>query len=274
MGRAVSSIPTVVSLDATPTQYDELGEHYAHDVGPAPVERIKTWLNTRCFRRAAALVTWAAWTKRSLVDDYGIEADKITVIPPGVDAERWAAPEDLVRADDVVRILFVGGDLRRKGGHHLIEAFADLRRRYGDGVELHLVTTSPVEPGAATAVHDSMTPNSPELIALYHRCHIFCLPTLGDCLPMVLPEAGAAGLALVATDVGAIGEVVRDGETGLLVPVGDVDALTAALGRLIDDRQLRATVAAAAAELVRAEHDAATNAARLVEVARRAAGRA
>jgi glycosyltransferase involved in cell wall biosynthesis len=277
LGRAVASIPTVVSLDATPKQYDSLGEHYAHDVGPEPVERTKTWLNTRCFERAEELVTWAEWTKSSLVDEYGIESGKITVIPPGVDAERWAAPAASARPgerdDEPVRILFVGGNLRRKGGHHLVEAFGRLRQRYGDGVELHLVTTSPVDGGDATAVYDSMTPNSPELIALYHRCDIFCLPTLGDCLPMVLPEAGAAGLALVATDVGAIGEVVRDGETGLLVPVGDVDALTAALGRLIDDRALRSRVAAAAAALVRSEHDAATNAARIVEVARRAADR-
>ena len=59
---------------------------------------------------------------------------------------------------------------------------------------------------------------APPLIELYHRADVFCLPTLGDCLPMVLSEAGAVGLPLVSTDVGAIGEIVRDGETGLLVP--------------------------------------------------------
>jgi glycosyltransferase involved in cell wall biosynthesis len=271
MGRAVSTLPTVVSLDATPKQYDSLGEHYAHDVGSAPVERFKTWLNRRCFERAQHLVTWAEWTKRSLIDEYGIAPDKITVIPPGVDAERWAAPDDLERERGVVRILFVGGDLRRKGGDQLIEAFRRLRATHGDEVELHLVTTSPVDASDVTAVYDSMTPNSPELIALYHRCHVFCLPTLGDCLPMVLPEAGAAGLALVSTDVGAIGEVVRDGDTGLLVPVGDVESLVSALGRLVDDDALRDRLAANGASLIRAEHDAATNARRMAEVARRAA---
>ena len=58
---------------------------------------------------------------------------------------------------------------------------------------------------------------------------------MGDCLPMVLSEAGAVGLPLVSTDVGAISEIVRDGETGLLVPVDDVGALAAALHRLADD---------------------------------------
>ena len=94
-------------------------------------------------------------------------------------------------------------------------------------------TSSPATTVAARAGRRASTtgsgPNSPELIELYHGADVFCLPTLGDCLPMVLSEAGAVGLPLVSTDVGAISEIVRDGETGLLVPVGDADALAAAL---------------------------------------------
>ena len=273
LGRLIGRVPTVVSLDATPKQYDELGEHYAHDVGPAWVERIKTRLNRRCFERADHLVTWAAWTKQNLADEYGIEPGKVTVIPPGVDVERWIAPaadgdQRDGHADGVVRVLFVGGDLERKGGFDLIEAFGRLRERHGDRVELHLVTPTDVDAGDGVTVHRTMTPNSPELIALYHRCDVFCLPTRGDCLPMVLPEAGAAGLALVSTDVGAIGEIVRDGETGLLVPVRDVDALATALDRLVADDDLRQRVAHAASELVRSEHDAARNALRIADTIR------
>ncbi len=263
-----TDVPTVVSLDATPKQYDELGAHYAHDVGPDWLEGLKTSLNRRCFERAAHLVTWAHWTKQSLSDDYGIDGSRVTVIPPGVDVERWIRPADApARGDDgVVRILFVGGDLARKGGFDLLAASATLRERYGDRVELHLVTPADVADAPGVTVHGGMTPNSPELIALYHRCDVFCLPTLGDCLPMVLPEAGAAGLALVSTDVGAIGEIVRDDETGLLVPVGDVAALTTALDRLIVDDDLRTRLAGTASELVRTEHSAATNARRIVGV--------
>lgn len=268
LGRIVGRVPTVVSLDATPKQYDELGAHYAHDVGPAWIERIKTRLNQRCFERAAHLVTWAEWTKVGLATDYGIDPTKVTVIPPGVDVERWLSPADApdVGDDGVVRILFVGGNLTRKGGFDLLAAFATLRERHGDRVELHLVTPAAVEAAAGVTVHRTMTPNSQDLIDLYHRSDVFCLPTLGDCLPMVLPEAGAAGLALVSTDVGAIREIVQDDVTGLLVPVGDVDALTSALERLIADDDLRRRLAAAASELVRREHSAATNARRIAEV--------
>jgi glycosyltransferase involved in cell wall biosynthesis len=83
---------------------------------------------------------------------------------------------------------------------------------------------------------------------------------------MVLSEAGAAGMPLISTDVGAISEIVRDGETGLLVPVGDSTALTAALARLVDDGELRARLGAAAARLVGERFDAAANAARLAQL--------
>jgi glycosyltransferase involved in cell wall biosynthesis len=276
-GHAMRSVPTVVSLDATPRQYDLLGEHYAHTVGPPPLERLKAGLHRRCFDRAAHMVTWAEWTRRSLADDYGVDPARVTVIPPGVDTQRWlperavAGTSGTAGGDGVVRILFVGGDLRRKGGDQLLRVFAAMRAEHGDRVELHLVTTTKVDQPVGVTVHAAMTPNSPALIELYHRCDIFCLPTLGDCLPMVLPEAAAAGLALVSTDVGAIGEIVRDEQTGLLVGVGDEHALASALHRLIGDDALRRRLARAATELVVAEHDAGTNARRLVATIRRAA---
>jgi glycosyltransferase involved in cell wall biosynthesis len=115
-------------------------------------------------------------------------------------------------------------------------------------------------------VHADLGPNSPELIALYHSAQIFCLPTRGDCLPMVLSEAGAAGLPAVSTAVAGIPEIVRDGETGLLVPVGDVAALTRALRILVDDPALRRKLGSAAQDLVSAEYDAEKNVHRLVDL--------
>ncbi len=267
LGRATGRVPTIVSLDATPLQYDELGEQYAHSTGPAPVERLKTWLNRRCFERADHLVAWAHWTKRGLVADYGVDAGNVTVIPPGVDISRWGREERAAqRGNEPVRILFVGGNLARKGGDELLAAFGHLRSHHGAGVELHLATPTPLAPIDGVTVHNDMRPNSPELIDLYHRCDVFCLPTRGDCLPMVLPEAGAAGLAMISTDVGAISEIVRDGETGLLVPVGEPEQLHRALERLVSDAELRIRLAGNGSALIRAEHDAAANAARLGEL--------
>jgi glycosyltransferase involved in cell wall biosynthesis/GT2 family glycosyltransferase len=264
----VRRIPTVVSLDATPIQYDELGAHYGHDTGNRVAERLKWRANRACFARARAIVAWAEWTKQGLVDRYEVAADKVHVIPPGVDYARWSAyGRDHEPAPDggPLRVLFVGGDLERKGGHVLLAAIASLRAA-GVAVELDLVTRDPVPDQDGVRAHHGLTPNSPPLIALYHRADVFCLPTMGDCLPMVLSEAGAVGLPLVSTAVGAIGEIVRDGETGLLVPVDDADALAAALRQLAEDPGARRRMGEAARQLVRAEFDAATNARRLVEL--------
>jgi glycosyltransferase involved in cell wall biosynthesis/GT2 family glycosyltransferase len=263
----VKRLPTVVSLDATPIQYDELGAHYGHDTGGKLAEHLKWKANVACFARSTAVVAWARWTKQGLVDRYDVPAEKIHVIPPGVDYERWSAygvgrPE-AAPADGTPRVLFVGGDLERKGGHVLLAAVAALRAE-GVAIELDLVTRDEVAPQDGVRAHHGLTPNSPALLELYHRADVFCLPTMGDCLPMVLSEAGAVGLPLVSTDVGAIGEIVRDGETGLLVPVDDVDALAAALRRLAGDPAERTRMGDAARQLVRAEFDAAANAERLV----------
>jgi glycosyltransferase involved in cell wall biosynthesis len=278
LGKWLRRIPTIVSLDATPRQYDQLGQFYQHSIGSPRAERFKWKANRRCFDRAFALVTWSEWARRGLIDEYGIPAEKVSVISPGVRRGRWQRPSGLTRSSDEVRILFVGGDLDRKGGTLLLQAFRSLRDELeagrgcpGPRLTLDLVTQTPVDPVPGVVVHHDLTANSAELISMYHAADIFCLPTHGDCLPMVLAEAGAAGLPLVATDVGAISEVVRNGETGILVPVDDLDALTGALRTLVEEPSTRLRMGANAADLIAREHDADSNARRLVDLLRRAA---
>lgn len=272
LGVWMKRFPTVVSLDATPKQYDALGEFYDHDVGSGRSERAKDWMNQRCFERARGLVTWSSWAKQGLVDDYGIDPEKIAVIAPGVDVEKWKRPEHLPRPCGTLRVLFVGGNLARKGGEELLAAQRILRADPAiPDFELHLVTSAVVLSEKGVVVHSGMTANAPELIEQYHLADIFCLPTHGDCLPMVLAEAGAAGLPLISTDVAAIPGLVRDGETGLLVQPGDVDGLVDAIGDLLCNEDRRWAFGTAARALVEREHNAAENAAELLTVLRDAA---
>ena len=270
-------IPTVVSLDATPLQYDELGAHYGHTRDHPSVERLKWQANRLCFRRSRHIVTWSAWAKQGVVHGYGIEAAKISVVPPGVDTSRWRADRVLAAADAPVRILFVGGDLARKGGDVLLEAFQDLRAALDpsaedtDRIELHVVTKADVTPARGVTVHRDLGPNSAELVSLYHRSDIFCLPTRGDCLPMVLSEAGAAGLPLVSTAVAGIPEIVHDGVTGLVVPPDDRAALVGALRTLVEDPELRIRMGIAAQNAVSRDFDAAKNVERLAALLSRVA---
>lgn len=267
-------IPSILSLDATPRQYDRLGAFYGHSTGPAWLENWKWRLNRDSFRFARHIVTWSEWTKQGLVDEYDVHPDKISVIPPGVDLHAWAPSEPTSNKIGPVRILFVGGDIERKGGRILLEAFQQLRaqvlaRPNGDGgppLELHLVTRASVKPEPGVFVYSDLQPNSERLKQLFFHSDIFCLPTLGDCLPMVLSEAGAAGLPTVSTRVAGIPEIVQDGETGFLVPPGDLKALTVCLQHLIQDPLLRLRQGQAARQVICDRYDARRNAYQLLEL--------
>ncbi|MET0143878.1 MAG: glycosyltransferase family 4 protein [Ilumatobacteraceae bacterium] len=265
-------IPTVVSLDATPLQYDQLGDLYDHKIGNRWSEKAKWRANRACFRRARHVVTWSQWAMDGVVDGYDIAPDKITVLPPGVDPALWQPDSPGGgggRTDGMLRILFVGGDLERKGGDVLLAAFEELQteldpeRRW---LALDLVTRADVPERPGVRVHGGMSPNSPALVALYHEADMFVLPTRADCLGIALVEAGAAGLPLVSTAMAGIPEIVKKDDTGLVVPPGDRAALVAALRELVEHPELRRRLGASARDLVVRRFDATTNTHRLAEI--------
>jgi glycosyltransferase involved in cell wall biosynthesis len=243
--RLMADIPTVVSMDATPLNFDSIGHPYDHWPSEYwPVEAFKNALNRRAFNEARRLITWHEWGKDSLVHDYGIDERKVVVIPPGVDLNKWNAARD----DDSqrpVRLLFVGGDFRRKGGDVLLAAFRD---ELMHDCELDIVTREQVDTQGLdrVRVHHGLRPNAPELMALYARADLFTFPTFADTLPIVIMEAMASGLPVITTAVGALREEVEDGVSGFLIPPGDAKALAQATLRLVSNPQLRRDMGAAA----------------------------
>jgi glycosyltransferase involved in cell wall biosynthesis len=244
-------IPTVVSLDATPLNFDRVGNAYSHQVSHPSLEAAKLAMNRRAFAGAAGLVTWCKWAADSLRDDYGVPSEKVRVIPPGVDTSMFSPGNRDGRGP--VRLLFVGGDLERKGGLDLLQALGSFEGQ----VELDLVTGSnpPAPAGVTVRVHRGLKPQSAELVRLYREADIFVLPARGDCLPQAIAEAMASGLPVIATSVGAIPELVRDGENGLIVPAGSPAELALALAALIADPQRRMAMGAAGLERARRDHD-------------------
>jgi glycosyltransferase involved in cell wall biosynthesis len=92
----------------------------------------------------------------------------------------------------------------------------------------------------------------PEVLA---TCDLFTLPSIQEGLPIVILEALAAGKAVVASEVGAIPDVIRHGATGMLVPPGNVDALADALCLLIEDEEARQLLGQSGRKLVREAYD-------------------
>jgi glycosyltransferase involved in cell wall biosynthesis len=99
----------------------------------------------------------------------------------------------------------------------------------------------------------------PEDIAgIYAAGDLFVWPAINEAFGVALLEAQAAGLPVVAGNSGGVPDIVRTGETGLVVPEGDADALAGAVARLLDDAEMRRSFGAAAAAHIRARHDLAS----------------
>lgn len=221
--------PTILSADGTPLNKRAMRLAYGLKPETRAVEGSKQMVYREVFARARGFVAWSNWTKQSFVEDYGCNEDDVAVIPPGIDVKDfWCGDREHERP----RILFVGGDFHRKGGPLLLKVF---RERFRHKAELILVTRDdiPEEPGLR--VCRNVQPNSQRLRELYCEADIFALPTTADCYSLACMEALAAGLPVVATNVGGIADILREAKTGYLVAPHDANAFGDALEALVAD---------------------------------------
>jgi glycosyltransferase involved in cell wall biosynthesis len=162
-------------------------------------------------------------------------AREVRVVPVGV-----TVPDVTVEPDEPPHVLFVGRLSEEKGVLELVEA--------ARGLPLVVVGDGPLRdrvPGARGFVPPS------ELPAHLDQAAVVVCPSRREGYGVVARQAMAHGRPLVATAVGGLVEAVVDGETGLLVPPGDVPGLRAALERLLGDAELRARLGAAGRERAR-----------------------
>ena len=270
-GAKIFDRPFIISTDITPLQYDRMGKLYGHRADRLAFLRdYKHRTNVRVFRNAARIAPWSSWVAQSLVEEYGVDAKRIEVVPPGIDLERWM-PSTKKFDDGKLHILFVGGDLYRKGGKVLLDAFAQLRREYGAHLELDMVTRSPSPQAENVVGVHNLQANDPRLIELYRQCDFFVLPTEAEAFGIAAIEASAAGLPVIASQVGGLVDVVDDGVTGFLVPPGDVNALAEKMRWLIENANAREKMGRAARQRAEEKFDAHKNGEHLVEILLRAA---
>jgi glycosyltransferase involved in cell wall biosynthesis len=177
-------------------------------------------LARRVLRRARVVIA----PSRALADEARrLGAVDVRVIPSGVDV-----PAAVSEEADPPEVLYAGRLSPEKGVRELVAA--------ADGVPLVVAGDGPLRdevPGALGFVpHD-------ELERLYERSAVVACPSHREGFGVVCAEAMAYGRPVVAGDVGGLRDLVVHEETGLLVPPGDVEALRAALQRLLADAELR-----------------------------------
>ena len=182
-----------------------------------------------------------------------------------------------VGGGESVHILFLGRIGDRKGVPQLCESLARMKSIdgwratiAGDG-EVEEMRARTTALGLAQRVTFPGWAGADEVARLIASADILVLPSFAENLPVSVIEGMADGLAVVATPVGAVEDILTSEQSGLLVPPGDVAALTEALTRLVEDPALRARLGAAAKAVHRERLELSPFAAALCDVWQKAA---
>ncbi|MDH4123732.1 MAG: glycosyltransferase family 4 protein, partial [Thermoplasmata archaeon] len=189
--------------------------------------------------------TVSSYWRKELHEKFGIDS---TVIHNGIDLTRFPFRD----GHREPFILFVGGMEARKGLEFAIQTLEILARRGRDlkliaiakpgfkGTETrqwfdHLIDRC----GLNSKVEIREMVSDSELRELYSRASVFLLPSRMEGWGLSIMEAMASGCPVIATPVGGVTEFVSDGETGILIDLGDLHGFAGAIERLLDDEKLR-----------------------------------
>lgn len=205
---------------------------------PFPVRMLR-FVQSRVARSARQVIVPSEYLKR-IVSTWGIDAERIVVIPNAF--EHVPGTE---RVSQEGRYVLTAGRLVPwKGMTGVIEAMDLVHQKHGD-VSLLIAGDGPERAQLETAASLSACPTTftgalthDKLMALMRGADVFVLNSSYEGLSHLLLESLSSGVPTVATRVGGNPEVIRDGENGLLVPVGDTLALADAIARLVSDDEL------------------------------------
>ena len=209
-------------------------------------------MQIRVARQVPRILTVSSSSKRDIVEQYGLESDQLVVVPIGVDHLHFRPRAEVARVPGRI-MTTASADVPFKGLLPLVEAVAKVRT---ERPEAHLVVVgklrgeSPVAAaidrlGISDAVTFESGVSDERMIELYAQASVAVVPSLYEGFSLPAVESLACGVPLVTTTGGALPEVVgEDGETGLLVPPGDSGALAQAIGRVLDEPELAARLAA------------------------------
>ena len=218
--------------------------HTVHNVAEKEAEGIARKINRLYYRLGWSVpVALSPEVQRTIRDTYGLESAKVPVIYNGVDLSR-CVPKECYETGETVTLLHIGRFNEQKNHAGLLRAFQLLHARYprcrlellGDGELREDMEAYAAELGIGEFVR--FRGNQAEVHPFLHDADIFLLPSRYEGIPMTIIEAMGTGLPIVATAVGGVPDMLRDGENGLLVSC-EPEAICGACARLLDDPALR-----------------------------------
>jgi len=230
-----------------------------HISAPIRRNRATRWL----YRSTAHVVSTGEALRREIIDAAGLEPAHVTSVPTGVDLVRFV-PGDRAAAraglglPAGVPLIGIVATLRSWKGHsYLVDAMARMK---DPSVQLAIVGHGP----GWGPLHEQVASlglggrvvfagQQADMVPWLQAFDVFTLPSwANEGVPQAIQQAMACGLPVVSTEVGAIGEIVAAGETGVFVPPRDSEALAEALTGLLSDPAGRARLGAAAARVAQA----------------------
>lgn len=232
------ALPVVMYLDYTAQLSIQKGvTGHAFRVPP----RAERWLalEQEAYQQAAHICVRSRLVQTSLIEHYGIPAERISVVGGGVNFSPLPPLPDLSQrpGGEDARLLFIGKDFYRKGGDLLLQAFEQLRADF-PRARLTLITDLPQRVNLPPSVtHQPSTWDRAAIAAAYASASIFVLPSRLETWGDVLLEAMSFALPCVGVQSDAMQDIITDHHTGLLVPPSDPNALASALRALLSDPQ-------------------------------------
>jgi len=254
-------LPLLVCLDATFQQLARSRWFAAN--------RLASWLlpltlapilgaERRLFASATRLLSWSAPVRDSLIREYGVKPERVSLLPPSLDLGQLQPRPCPAKAR--AQILFLGGDFYRKGGPALLEAF---RRNLALSAELHVITQSEVAPEEGVVIHRGVAAQSEAWFERWSQADVFVFPSSLETFGIVLLEALAFGVPVVSSRAGAAADILEQGRAGLLVDDVSPDALSRAIRSVLDDPDSARARAEVGRERVRRDYDLRHNGAEL-----------
>jgi len=224
------------------------------DAGRSPLRgaNLLRWfeLEGLAMQQSAYVCVRSQLVRRSVLDDYKLPAGQVSIIGGGVNLKYL--PKPAVRPEERnPTILFIGVDFYRKGGDLVLQAFSTALASVPNA-QLLFVTNDAIPEGMPLNNVKIISPTWKRdvFIQLYSQADIFVLPSRLETWGDVILEALAHRLPCIGVTGQPMEEIIRHGETGLLVPPEDVHALAVALIELLKGQELRHRMGQAGYELV------------------------
>jgi len=238
-----TSIPVIYMTDAT---FQQLQGYYPYFSNlPAYNLRQGIGLDKKAFQKAAHCMLASEWNKDSAINDYGINADKISVIPCGANLDTIPPKADLdLEASGQCRLLFLAVEWERKGGEIALETFRQLKQK-GINPQLHIIGCVPPHDLSAETgitVIPFLDKNNPEqfrqLQKIFFQTDLLLLPTRAECAGVVFSESSAYGIPSITTNTGGVSTYVKNGINGFALPhAAAADQYAKKIQEIVSDQQ-------------------------------------